>query len=157
MTRDATKSVLLDEIEQVTQTALERHGAAPGVAGQVAHAVRVAEGNGNRICGLYYLDSYCKQLTTGRVHGTVTPTVHHERPGAVRVDAKFGFAQAAFAAGFVVLAMPALRTPAGRTAAVLGGTIAAIATLGFRPGIPVILAAIGALGAYAIHTPRSAR
>ncbi len=64
---------------------------------------------------------------------------------------------AAFAAGFIVLAMPALRTPAGRTAGMLGGAIAALATLGFRPGVPVILAALGALGAYAIHTPRSSR
>lgn len=77
--------------------------------------------------------------------------------GQVFGDADALGLDAAFAAGFVVLAMPALRTPAGRTAAILGGIIAAVATLGFRPGVPVILAAAGALGAYAIHTPRSAR
>ncbi len=89
----------LDEIEQVTTQALVRHGASVAVAGQVAHAVRIAEAKGNRICGLYYLESYCKQLETGRVLGDVAPEVIHERPGTVRVDAKFGFAQAAFAAG----------------------------------------------------------
>ena len=94
------QTVTLDEIEQVTQMALERHGASPGTAAQVADAVRVAEQNGNRICGLYYLDSYCKQLVSGRVSGVVEPLLHHDKPGAVRVDARFGFAQAAFAAGF---------------------------------------------------------
>lgn len=93
-------SVSLDDIERVTRQALERHGATANVAGDVADAVRVAEQNGNRICGLYYLDSYCKQLVSGRVSGTVEPAVHHDKPGAVRVDARFGFAQSAFSAGF---------------------------------------------------------
>ena len=84
--------VLLDEIEEKTRIALESHGAAHDVAASVAHAVRVAENNGNRICGLYYLESYCQQLKTGRVLGAVAPMVHIERPGAVRVDGKMGFA-----------------------------------------------------------------
>lgn len=100
MSDAATQSVSLDAIEQITVNALEQHGAAPHVASQVAHAVRIAERNGNRICGIYYLESYCQQLTTGRVNGTAEPVITHDRPGAVRVDAKFGFAQAAFAAGF---------------------------------------------------------
>jgi (2R)-3-sulfolactate dehydrogenase (NADP+) len=92
--------VSLNDIEATTARALERHGASPQTAQQVARAVRVAEANGNRICGLYYVDSYCSQLRNGRVFGDVKPVVNTDRPGAVRVDAKFGFAQAAFAAGF---------------------------------------------------------
>lgn len=92
--------VSLEEVEVVTRAALEHHGASPLAAEQVAHAVRTAEANGNKICGLYYLESYCRQLTTGRVRGTVEPVVVHDRPSAVRVDAGFGFAQSAFAAGF---------------------------------------------------------
>ncbi len=91
--------VALDEIEAVTKAALEASGADSTVAGEVAHAVRVAESKGNKICGLYYLDSYCKQLESGRIPVDPTPVVHVDRPGAVRVDAKFGFAQTAFAAG----------------------------------------------------------
>lgn len=94
------QTVTLDEIEAVTTAALERHGATPKIAASVAHAVRVAEANGNRICGLYYLESYCVQLGTGRVLGDVDPVVTHDRPAAVRVDARFGFAQWAFAQGF---------------------------------------------------------
>ncbi|MCQ3814501.1 MAG: Ldh family oxidoreductase [Acidimicrobiia bacterium] len=95
-----TAVVLLDDIETVTRRALQAHGAAETVAAQVAHAVRVAEANGNRICGLYYLESYCRQLQSGRVDGRAEPVVTHDKAGAVRVDARFGFAQSAFAAGF---------------------------------------------------------
>lgn len=89
--------VTLDEIETTTQAALERHGAVPWVATEVARAVRKAEAVGNRICGLYYLESYCTQLRSGRVKGDVEPVVTRPRPGVVAVDARFGFAQAAFA------------------------------------------------------------
>ena len=73
MSAETSQSVTLDEIEETTRIALERHGASSTVAAQVADAVRVAEANGNRICGLYYLDSYCHQMTSGRVNGTVEP------------------------------------------------------------------------------------
>ena len=89
--------ITLDEIEITTRTALERHGAAPWIAAEVARAVRKAEAVGNRICGLYYLESYCTQLSSGRVNGDVEPQVTRPRPGAVHVDARFGFAQPAFA------------------------------------------------------------
>ena len=88
--------VTLSEIEATVNTALERHGASPWIAAEVARAVRKAEAVGNLICGLYYLESYCKQLENGRVKGDVEPVVTRPRPGAVRVDARFGFAQPAF-------------------------------------------------------------
>ena len=91
--------VSLAEIEEVTRAALVAHGAEAWIAGEVARAVRVAEGYGNRICGLYYLESYCQQLTSGRVKGDVEPEVSRPRPGAVVVDARLGFAQPAFSRG----------------------------------------------------------
>lgn len=90
-------TVTLEEIETLSVAALTRHGAAPWVATEVARAIRRAEETGNVICGLYYLESYCLQLTSGRVNGVVEPVVTRPRPGAVKADAKFGFAQAAFA------------------------------------------------------------
>jgi (2R)-3-sulfolactate dehydrogenase (NADP+) len=90
-------AVTLDQIEALSVAALTRHGAAPWVAAEVAHAVRRAEETGNVICGLYYLESYCLQLASGRVKGDVEPIVTRPRPGSVKADAKFGFAQAAFA------------------------------------------------------------
>lgn len=94
--------VALDLVESTTRDALVAHGAPEPVAAQVARAVRVAEANGNKICGLYYLESYCAQLTTGRIAVHAAPVVRHDLPGSVRVDGKLGFAQTAFAAGFAV-------------------------------------------------------
>ena len=75
--------ITLDEIEITTKEALIKHGASEGIAALVAHAVRTAEGNGNRICGLYYVESYCRQLASGRDDGVVTPTINVDRPGTV--------------------------------------------------------------------------
>ena len=91
--------VSVSEIETRSKAALIAHGAGEMQAGAVAHAVGRAEALGNVICGLYYLESYCIQLKSGRVNGMVEPVVTPPRPGAVLADAKFGFAQPAFAAG----------------------------------------------------------
>lgn len=93
----------LDQIERLTRKALEAHGANSFAAAEVARAVRVAESVGNKICGLYYLESYCQQLLSGRVQGDVTPVVTTPRPAAVRVDAGYGFAQPAFACGMITV------------------------------------------------------
>lgn len=92
-------TISLDEIEQTTKAALEAHGALPWIADEVARAVRKAEAVGNRICGLYYLESYCQQLQSGRVSGSVDPEISRPRPGTIVVDAKYGFAQSAFTRG----------------------------------------------------------
>ena len=94
--------ISLDEIEARTQQALQVHGADTFPAAEVARAVRKAEATGNRICGLYYVESYCLQLASGRVDGTAIPEVTPARAGAVKVDARFGFAQPAFAYGLPV-------------------------------------------------------
>ena len=89
----------LDEIEVTTRKALLAHGASENAAHHVAEAVREAEATGNKICGLYYLQSYCQQLQSGRVNGVANPKVTLPRAGLVKVDAGLGFAQPAFAAG----------------------------------------------------------
>lgn len=91
--------VSVPEIEEKARAALIAHGAGAMQAEAVAKAVARAEALGNVICGLYYLESYCAQLRSGRVNGTVQPEVSRPRSSAVLADAKFGFAQPAFAAG----------------------------------------------------------
>lgn len=91
--------VSLKDIEETVQAALLAHGADAFPAAEVARAVAAAEAVGNRICGLYYVESYCQQLKTGRVKGDVIPTVTAPRSAVVYVDAHFGFAQPAFAYG----------------------------------------------------------
>lgn len=94
--------VSLDMIERTSLAALERHGVEPWIAAEVAKAIRKAEETGNVICGLYYLESYCRQAVTGRVNGKGEPDVSQPRPGSVMVDAQYGFAQSAFARGLPV-------------------------------------------------------
>lgn len=89
--------ITLDQIEQTVRRALAAHGAGAFAAAEVARAVRAAESVGNKICGLFYVESYCQQLRSGRVLGSVIPQVSTPRSGAVVVDAGFGFAQPAFA------------------------------------------------------------
>ena len=92
--------ISLDEIEATTKKALTVHGASLDIASLVAHAVRTAEERGNKICGLYYVESYCLQLKSGRVDGVVEPIITNNKAGTVRVDGRFGFAKSAFAACF---------------------------------------------------------
>lgn len=91
--------VTISEIEALSLRALQAHGAGEWQAQEVACAVARAEQTGNVICGLYYLESYCTQLQSGRVNGQVEPVVDVPKPGAIMVDACFGFAQPAFARG----------------------------------------------------------
>ena len=92
-------TVDLNDVYIQSKAALIRHGANEFVASEVAKAVRKAEAVGNLICGLYYLESYCTQLKTGRVNGTVEPVVSKPKVASVKVDAGLGFAQPAFARG----------------------------------------------------------
>ncbi|MEL6957584.1 MAG: Ldh family oxidoreductase [Pseudomonadota bacterium] len=89
--------VPVSDIEDVAKAALLSHGAGDWQASEVARAVARAEAFGNLICGLYYLESYCTQLQSGRVDGQVDPEVTRPKPAQVVSHAKFGFAQPAFA------------------------------------------------------------
>lgn len=89
--------IAITDIHATSKAALLAHGAGAFQAEEVAKAVARAEATGNIICGLYYLESYCTQLASGRVNGTVTPKVSQPKPGVVIADAQFGFAQPAFA------------------------------------------------------------
>lgn len=92
--------VSIREIERVSKAALLRHGASKSAAAIMADAIQWAEARGNRICGLYYLESYCRQLETGRIHRGATPKVDAVRTSVLRVHADDGFAQVAFDAAF---------------------------------------------------------
>ena len=91
--------VAISDIFETSQKALEKHGAKAWIAAHVADAVAKSESVGNRICGLYYLESYCLQLQSGRVNGDVEPLVTQPREALVHVDSRYGFAQPAFARG----------------------------------------------------------
>lgn len=91
-------NITITEIFRLSETALAAHGAQPAIAAEMARAIAWAEARGNRICGLYYLESYCQQLKSGRVDGAAVPEISQPRASEIRVDAAHGFAQPAFAA-----------------------------------------------------------
>ena len=91
--------ISVKEIYDISKTALVKHGALDWVAGDVASAIAASESVGNKICGLYYLESYCEQLISGRVDGRASPEIQLVRAGSVYVNAKDGFAQPAFSKG----------------------------------------------------------
>ena len=91
--------ISVKDIRNISKTALVRHGALDWISEEVADAVAASESVGNRICGLYYLESYCQQLISGRVNGQASPDIQLVRPGAIYVDADDGFAQPAFSKG----------------------------------------------------------
>lgn len=91
-------TIPVSEIQRLSETALASYGAAAPIAAEMARAIAWAEARGNRICGLYYLESYCQQLRSGRVDGHAVPGIDRPRASEIRVDAAHGFAQPAFAA-----------------------------------------------------------
>ena len=91
--------IAIKEIFNVSKAALMRHGAKEEIADLVADAVAKSESVGNRICGLYYLESYCQKLVAGRVNGAFEPELFKPKEAAIYVDAGFGFAQPTFAKG----------------------------------------------------------
>jgi len=111
------KKIAVEQIKETTRIALTSHGADGWIAESVADAVAQSESVGNRICGLYYVESYCQQLLSGRVKGSVEPVVSTPKPAVVQVDAGFGFAQSAFARGLPV-AVAAARDQGTATLAV---------------------------------------
>lgn len=94
--------VSLDAIQAASEQALIGHGASDWIALSVAKAIRAAESSGNLICGLYYLESYCQQLLSGRVNGVTEPVVSQPKTASIVVDAGYGFAQPAFERGLPV-------------------------------------------------------
>ena len=91
--------ISVNDIHNISKTALVQHGALDWISEEVSDAVAASESVGNKICGLYYLESYCEQLLSGRVNGQASPDVQLVRPGAIYVDADDGFAQPAFSKG----------------------------------------------------------
>lgn len=87
-----------EEIEARALSALMANGATRANAEPVARAIARAEAEGNSVCGLFYLPIFCDHLKCGKVDGNAVPAVTVEQ-AAVSVDARFGFAHPAIAAG----------------------------------------------------------
>jgi (2R)-3-sulfolactate dehydrogenase (NADP+) len=96
-------AVTAAEVERTARAALVRAGTLPENAAPVARAIARAEAEGNRVCGLFYLPIFCAHLACGKVDGHAVPAIERSG-GAVRVDARHGFAHPAIEAGLPHLA-----------------------------------------------------
>ncbi|WP_112310773.1 Ldh family oxidoreductase [Pseudogemmobacter bohemicus] len=86
------ETLSLDAARDLIAAALTRNGASARAATSVAHALVQAEADGFKGHGLSRLPAYVAQLRVGKVRGDAVPQVSRPRPGALVVDAGFGFA-----------------------------------------------------------------
>lgn len=86
------------EIEDIARRALCAAGAVAENAAPLAAAIAAAEAEGVSSHGLAYLPTYCLHLQCGKVDGKAVPVVERAHSGAIRADAKSGFAHPAIAA-----------------------------------------------------------
>lgn len=103
MNEISSTTLTLDEVEALSYRALTAAGASAAQAGPTAGSIRDAEADGIRTVGLAYLPTYCDHLVCGKVVGDAVPVVTTPRPATVVVDARHGFAHAAFAVGRAAL------------------------------------------------------
>ncbi|MEJ8824565.1 Ldh family oxidoreductase [Variovorax humicola] len=85
----------LQELQALTQRALEKAGASAAQAAPTARALVAAEAQGLASHGLSRVPMYAGHMEAGRVVGNALPRIQAERAGAVLVDAGDGFAFAA--------------------------------------------------------------
>ena len=93
----------LQEVYELSRAALMACGANEANAVSVARSIREAEAEGIRNVGLAYLPYYCDHVLCGKVDGQAQPQLRQTAPAALLVDAKQGFAHAAYEAGEAAL------------------------------------------------------
>ncbi len=81
-----------EEINSLVQSALIHAGASPSQAQATAQALVIAEASGLPSHGLSRVSMYVSHLKAGRVIGNAEPVIKNQRPSAVLIDARNGFA-----------------------------------------------------------------
>lgn len=82
----------IDQLQALTQRALESAGASSVQAASTARALVAAEAQGLASHGISRVPMYAGHIQAGRVIGHAQPRIQAERAGAVLVDAGNGFA-----------------------------------------------------------------
>src|SRR5215468_7591022 len=90
-------TLTLAQAESLVARALVRSCTSEVNAASVARALVAAEADGLKGHGLSRLPTYAAQARVGKVDGFAVPTVTSPRPGALAIDAAYGFAFPAIA------------------------------------------------------------
>jgi (2R)-3-sulfolactate dehydrogenase (NADP+) len=98
-----TRSLSLDQVEDIASQCLVACGASIAQAAAVARSIRDAEAEGTRGIGLGYLPWYCGHLRVGKIAGQAQPVLSKHAAGSLRVDAADGFAHPAYEAAETAL------------------------------------------------------
>ncbi|MEM7359171.1 MAG: Ldh family oxidoreductase [Pseudomonadota bacterium] len=97
------QNLSLEDVRKLAEQALTGAGATAANAASVARSTVLAERDGIRSHGLMYVPIYAEHVLCGKVDGAAQPGLDRTRPGAIRVDAKSGFAHPAIDAGWADL------------------------------------------------------
>lgn len=95
-----TRTMTLDEIEDLSFRALVAAGTSPENARPLAIATAATEADGVASHGLAYIPIYAEHVQCGKVDGQAKPVMDIPRPGVITVDAATGFAHSAIDMGF---------------------------------------------------------
>ena len=95
-----TKTLSLQEIEDLSMRALLAAGTSKTNARPLARATAATEADGVASHGLAYIPIYCEHVQCGKVDGQASPILNQPRPGLITVDAATGFAHLAIDLGF---------------------------------------------------------
>lgn len=95
-----TRTLSLDEIEDLSFRALVAAGTSETNARPLAVATAATEADGIASHGLLYIPIYCEHVQCGKVDGRAEPRLARPAPSVLTVDAATGFAHAAIDLGF---------------------------------------------------------
>ncbi len=95
-----TKTLSLNEIEDLSLRALMAAGTSETNARPLAVATAATEADGVASHGLAYIPIYAEHVQCGKVDGHAVPALAHPRPALLTVNAGTGFAHSAIDIGF---------------------------------------------------------
>ncbi|MFQ5544335.1 MAG: Ldh family oxidoreductase [Acidiferrobacterales bacterium] len=94
-----TISLSLEEVDDLTMHALMACDTSKSNARSVTNSVVASEADGIHSHGLARLPTYCEHARCGKIDGNATPSCEQVAPGALKVDARDGFAHPAIDLG----------------------------------------------------------
>jgi len=97
---DSAVRLTTEQLRSLAAAAFERAGAAEPVAALMARVHADADRDGIASHGVARVPGLCAQLRAGRIDGRAVPEVTVLKPGLIVADARGGFPQPAFEAGF---------------------------------------------------------
>lgn len=91
------------EAQQIAQNILTKYGVNQELASEISNTMLVAQMDGCQSHGLYRLTGLVHTIQSGKVNLKAQPVVHASSPSLIKVDAQYGFSQAAFKVGLPLL------------------------------------------------------